>query len=343
MLEKVDLKNFTVFRDLELEFSPGINIFIGKNSTGKTMLLKLLYSITRVLNENDISKINKEILSHNLTEKINGVFQSGIGRLVTRGQGVRSSEQKFTFSKEKEKMILEISYSTRHKKVEVSTEYAKFSLKKALFIPAKEILSMMSMGIIGLLEEYKFMDETYYDLAKALRFPIKSGRKNKEFNQILKHSGLSFIDSIVEENEEYYIKIPQVGKLESKLLAEGYKKLGQLVLLLKNEQLTNNGYLFWDEPEANINPYHIKSLVNLLIALTEIFDIQIFIATHNYFLIRYLDLLKEQKVNVKFFSLDINEQNELRVSEANMLDDLEFNSIIEEFDKILEEDFKSFQ
>ena len=40
----VKLNQFTAFRRLELEASPGINIFIGANSTGKTHLLKVIYA-----------------------------------------------------------------------------------------------------------------------------------------------------------------------------------------------------------------------------------------------------------------------------------------------------------
>jgi len=43
-LRKLFLKDFTAFDELELEFSPGLNIFIGLNGTGKTHVMKVLYS-----------------------------------------------------------------------------------------------------------------------------------------------------------------------------------------------------------------------------------------------------------------------------------------------------------
>ena len=39
MIQKIKLKNFTVFEDFELEFSQGINVFIGENGTGKTHII----------------------------------------------------------------------------------------------------------------------------------------------------------------------------------------------------------------------------------------------------------------------------------------------------------------
>ncbi|MDR1581606.1 MAG: AAA family ATPase [Synergistaceae bacterium] len=43
-LTKISIENFTVFDKIEIPFSYGINVFIGENSTGKTHILKLLYS-----------------------------------------------------------------------------------------------------------------------------------------------------------------------------------------------------------------------------------------------------------------------------------------------------------
>lgn len=45
--KSVRLQNFTVFKDLKLKFSPGINVFVGENGTGKTHLLKTLYGFQR--------------------------------------------------------------------------------------------------------------------------------------------------------------------------------------------------------------------------------------------------------------------------------------------------------
>ena len=43
-IQSIGLKNFTVFKDFQLDVSTGINVFIGKNGTGKTHLLKAIYA-----------------------------------------------------------------------------------------------------------------------------------------------------------------------------------------------------------------------------------------------------------------------------------------------------------
>ncbi|MDR1586084.1 MAG: AAA family ATPase, partial [Treponema sp.] len=43
-LTKIELENITVFDSFSINLTKGINVFIGENGTGKTHLLKLLYS-----------------------------------------------------------------------------------------------------------------------------------------------------------------------------------------------------------------------------------------------------------------------------------------------------------
>lgn len=46
-IKSVKIENFTVFDKITADFCEGINIFIGENATGKTHLLKVLYSACR--------------------------------------------------------------------------------------------------------------------------------------------------------------------------------------------------------------------------------------------------------------------------------------------------------
>ena len=47
MLKTLKIKNFTVFGDVAFEFSPGLNVIVGENGTGKTHVLKLGYLCSR--------------------------------------------------------------------------------------------------------------------------------------------------------------------------------------------------------------------------------------------------------------------------------------------------------
>ena len=46
-IKRIKFQNYTVFEDQQMEFSPGINVIIGENGTGKTHLMKKKQSIIR--------------------------------------------------------------------------------------------------------------------------------------------------------------------------------------------------------------------------------------------------------------------------------------------------------
>ena len=69
--------------------------------------------------------------------------------------------------------------------------------------------------------------------------------------------------------------------------------------------------LFWDEPEANINPKYIPVLAELLIML-ESEGVQIFVSTHDYFLAKYIEVKRNEKSNVQYVSLYKDEDNKVQ-------------------------------
>ena len=60
--------------------------------------------------------------------------------------------------------------------------------------------------------------------------------------------------------------------------------------LIATGALLDKGYLFWDEPETNLNPRLIREGSRLILHLSAT-GIQVFIATHSLFLMRELDIL----------------------------------------------------
>ncbi len=161
----------------------------------------------------------------------------------------------------------------------------------------------------------------------------------------MKELNLTGLGRVYREEDEFYIYIKGIGNLESKLVAEGYRKLMMILYLIKNGSFAENEYLFWDEPEVNLNPALSKTIVELLIYLTQRLNTQIFITTHDYFLIKYFDLkykqTKKQKFNLKFYSFYFdNEGTNLAVQDAEDLYDLENNSIIDEFEEIYKLDLE---
>ena len=48
-VNKLTLSNFMLFEDAEINWAKNINIICGENSTGKTTLLKVMYSVLKPL------------------------------------------------------------------------------------------------------------------------------------------------------------------------------------------------------------------------------------------------------------------------------------------------------
>ncbi len=139
------------------------------------------------------------------------------------------------------------------------------------------------------------------------------------------------------DNEEFFLRNKQ-GKLEFTLLAEGFRKLGLLWALIRNGTLLNGSVLFWDEPEANLNPQLIKIVVEIILELQRM-GIQIFLATHDYVLLKEFDLQALNSDNIRFHSLYRNEKTkEIEVTNTEDYLHIHPNSIDDTFANLMDRD-----
>lgn len=172
-IQKIDLSNFTVFEQESIDFCEGINILIGENGTGKTHLMKLIYSACKAVNP----KVS-------FSQKIVNTFRPDdfkIGRLVNRKQGTSSSTTKIYAQKNNVIKSLSINFSTKTNKweAEVKNEQSwekEFGNLESTFIPAKEILSN-SYNLISANEKSNVeFDDTYIDIIHSAKVDISVGR-----------------------------------------------------------------------------------------------------------------------------------------------------------------------
>lgn len=85
-------------------------------------------------------------------------------------------------------------------------------------------------------------------------------------------------------------------------MAEGFRKLALLWLLIRNGTIYENSILFWDEPEANLNPTLVGKVIEILLELQRL-RVQIFVATHNYVVLKELDLRSSSQDRTRYHSL----------------------------------------
>lgn len=337
MLEKIKFEKFTAFEKLEVKFSPGINIFVGENGTGKTHILKAAYVAC------DIAKSKG-----GFAEKINNVFYpSGkqIGRLVKRSAvSTRGSLEVTRKLEDGKKITLRLSLSnhtTKPEKAKVSGSPKAWTENpmEAAYIPVKDMMAN-APGFRSLYEEREIhFEEIYVDIIRKAFLPLLKGPTDKPRKQLLESLQEAMDGKVVAKNEEFFLRSKH-GELEFTLLAEGYRKMGLLWLLIQNGTLLNGSALFWDEPETNLNPRLMKTVVGILVELQRL-GVQIFLTTHDYVILKEFDLQAKKGDKILFHSLfRSKEVGEIDVSSTDDYLQLSPNAIDDTFGSIVDREIE---
>jgi len=172
---------------------------------------------------------------------------------------------------------------------------------ESVYIPVKEMLAN-SPGFRSLYagREIHF-EEIYRDILDRAHRPAPRGPTDKNRKTLLTILQKAMDGKITTKEEEFFLQSEQ-GNLEFSLLAEGMRKLGLLRLLIQNGTLLEGSILFWDEPETNLNPKLYGVITEILLELQR-HGVQIFLATHDYVILKELDLRMKEKDNVLFHAL----------------------------------------
>ena len=180
-------------------------------------------------------------------------------------------------------------------------------------------------------------DDTYLDIIAAAKIDISRGVDStvrKKYLDILQKISNG---KVTLHEDRFYLKPGTQAKLEFNLVAEGLRKIALLWQLIKNGTLEKGSVLFWDEPEANINPKYIPVLAELLIML-ETEGVQIFVSTHDYFLSKYIEVKRRQDSKLQYISLYKNENNKVLCEIAPEFELLEHNAIMDTFRQLYREE-----
>jgi energy-coupling factor transporter ATP-binding protein EcfA2 len=342
ILKSASIKKFGLFSDVSdetLTFSPGLNVFIGRNGCGKSHLIKLLYTLVKEFGETpgNGSALEAERLENRLASKLAGVFRPDgdhIGRLVQRKKGRGSAEVSATFSNGKKCGFI---LSTLDKISDAKGNAGK--LNEAVFLPSREVLALFEGFIAAYKKRELSFDETFYDLCVALSASQLRGKREGMLDVLVKPFEEEIRGKVSLEGGRFYVA-GRDGSFEAHLLSEGWRKLAALAQLIINGTLTRNGFLFWDEPEANLNPKMVVQLSETLLRLANQ-GIQVFVVSHDYLLTTRLSLAseyphaipKDQRCPVKFFGLVRRGSDEkgVSVSSGTKLADLQDNPILAEY------------
>ena len=328
MLSHLELEDFTVFHALNLDFAPGLNVFVGPNSTGKTHLLKLLYAVSEA-----------HRFGEDIAQKMLRVFlpePKRLGRLVRRTNHAQSAGACLL----RDGHALSFRFSSNQSVdsfSEFESDWPEPTAQEGtpVFIPPKDMLAH-APGFRSLYDQKEiYFEETYRDILVRAFSPVARGAPSGPRRELRAKLEKLISGKVTVDGEHFYLENSQ-GKLEFTLLAEGVRKFALLLQLVENETLRRSSMLFWDEPEANINPVNIKELVDLLLYLSREVGVQIFMATHSDFMLKELDL-QQRPGETRFFAL-YREGDRIQVEVAERADALSHNAIDEENLRLYDEE-----
>lgn len=326
-IKKLEFKNLTVFPESLFEFSNGLNLFAGENGSGKTHILKACYAIVDSCTSLDpqISETQpkKGELASSVAKKLVGVFRPDqLGRLVRRQPGRNRCEIKCHFT-----LLRQIHFSfNTTSKTEVSIDRCplRWVEKRAVYLPPRELLTI-SPGFVSLYENTHLeFEETYRDTCLLLGAPLAKGPRETRIRELLEPIEEAMGGKVESDATGRFSLRTKAGSMEMHLVAEGLRKLAMVARLIATGQLIDKGFLFWDEPEANLNPKVIKSVAKTILHLCRN-GIQVFVATHSLFLMRELDILLQSNefrdTPSRFFGLHTT-KNGVEVKQGDSIDDI---------------------
>ena len=330
-LKRLELDRFTAFEKASFDFESGVNVLIGENGTGKSHILKLIYSLQESIRRHETGEGTGAAVRVSspdviLAEMLVSVFQPDeLGRLVRRGR--RKAKVRATWSEKKRERHIEFTLTSLGR-LEV-TGGSLPSLERSIFIPTREVLSIFPGFISSYLNRESSFDRTYYDLCIALDAKPLRGARIQARSKLLEPIEDALGGRVVNEGGRFYLKLPD-GDMEATLVAEGIRKLGMLAYLIANGSLSENGFLLWDEPEASMNPRLTTLTGHVVLGLARL-GIQTWVATHDYLLTSELTLAAEktQARDAAFFALSRTPRSDgSSVERGTRLSDLQNNSIL---------------
>lgn len=331
MIKNINISSFGPINNAECEALGQINLFIGHNGSGKTFLLKALYSALKTVEAYKRGKeqrTEKEILS----DKLYWMFQSpALGELVRKGD----SALEFSMKSDKDERFFYSFGSSTVKNVTTVTNTFEPKSDNTIFLPAKEILSLRDV-ILEARENFTAFgfDDAYYDLAKALR-PTTKGRNVKSFSDARKELGDAIGGRIGydEKQKAWFFYGENNKKFDLSITSEGIKKISILDALLGNHYLAKGSVVIIDEAEANLHPEMISKFMDIVYMLAK-GGLQFFISSHSYFVIKKLYILaRKYKMSIPTWSFEEGEAQRFDLRE-----EMPENAIVNESIRLYKEE-----
>lgn len=352
MIRKLVVEGVTVFPKQEsFSFVPGLNIIVGGNDSGKSHLMKLCYAITKwgcggarsELPEvwAEEKRLRRDLLRVFGTQSLTGLTarNRGNGQATVRASleghkvPLGTADLAFNFTADKEEEGLHIKKLPQ-----------RFLSDNAVFISPREVLSIYPCYMQAGKRYPELLDSASWELCRALEEEPGAEPIAGELRYVIHEIETLLSGSLKRLNGRFFLQRCGQEPLELNLVAEGFKRIGTLGLLIGNGTVKRGTALFWDEPEMNLNTIHLPLLVRILMGLCHA-GVQVTLTTHSLFLLRELVIQLAEKRNAKlsrrFFGMQpaLNATTGVRTSAGNTPDEIDqidsLNAEMEQADRYL--------
>ena len=297
MIRKLEVEGVTVFpQGVSFEFVSGMNVIVGGNDSGKSHLMKLCYALGRWGEKSprhDFPELwAEERRLHRLLTRVFGAPE--IGALVSRGGAgaagvVREARVHASLQGDKAPIgsaEVELRFAAGEQQLRITRMPQRFLQENALFIPPREALSFFPF--------YTQVGKRYPDMPDALSWDLCHALEDggeappsEELRPVQGYIERMLHGRLVRQNARFVLQRGKEAPLELSLVAEGFKRLGTVGLLVANGALRPGSTLYWDEPEMNLNTSQLPELCHAMLMLCRA-GVQMVITTHSLFLLREL-------------------------------------------------------
>jgi AAA15 family ATPase/GTPase len=340
-INRVEIKDFLVFKgEFAVDFCPGVNVIIGGNATGKTTLLKVMYAIHEHIADYVYAECGLPCEDVENSIDLGEYFsdERKIVKMLFGNFGNNSQIETDPFDTRLQ-AHLDKNISMYFELNQTPDDDTGGIGMSEVFIPAQEMLSH-SKGFLALSRERKIpFDRTQIDIVAKAELGEANVLSDKYVELLAKIENV-INGVIVYKNDTFYTHKKSGESIEFPFEAEGFRKFGLLWKLLRNGFLEKDSVLFWDEPEASLNPELVSVLVDVLLELQR-GGVQIFLATHSEILASYFAVNREREKGdkVKFYSLYKDQKTHcIKVDQDDRFDLLTPNSLTAEPVKIYEKE-----
>ncbi len=282
-MNKLIVKNFITIKEAIYE-PKWLNIIIGEQTSGKSLLVKLDYFFKEIIIEELYSSILNRYLKHQFLNSLKEKFFKYFNKELVNSNNfsieyIYNNQYSIKIFKNKNSIKIETDKSidnlrnrlkrelTKIKENDFKTqlEKIKINLNKIfplnnVFIPAgRSFFANIDNNIFTILAEDSKIDPFLIEFGKELeflKFILPKGElKIEEFEKILKAKIL------INEKSEFILKMKNVN-FNTIFASSGQQEILPLIAILIYK---NNCNLYLEEPEAHLFPYSQKFLIEFLV------------------------------------------------------------------------------